>query len=87
MNLPYSAFFYVVLFFQRRIDYNQIRLGYNMAELTYRQKCAQHFDRSYTKKELIWKYIELAEEYEALMNEKDALATVLKFKQEQEMKQ
>jgi hypothetical protein len=87
VNLPYSAFFFDYLFFQRRIDYKRTHLANNMTELTYSQKCAQHFDRCFTKKELIWKYIELAEKYEALMNEKDALATVLKFKQEQEMKQ
>ena len=31
MNLPYSAFFFDYLFFQRRIDYNQIHYAINMA--------------------------------------------------------
>ena len=31
MNLPYSAFVCVYLFFQRRIDYNQIHYAINMA--------------------------------------------------------
>lgn len=53
-----------------------------MAELTYKQKCARHFDRTYTKKELIWKYIELAEAYDALMAGHDALAANLKHMQE-----
>ena len=37
-----------------------------MTELTYKQKCAKHFDRNYTKKELIWAYIDLAEKFDAL---------------------
>ena len=31
MNLPYSAFFYVVLFFQRRTDYKQSSIRNIMA--------------------------------------------------------
>jgi hypothetical protein len=46
-----------------------------MAEKTYRQKCAEHFDRTLTKKELIWKYIQLAEAH-------DALVKVMKFNEE-----
>ena len=52
-----------------------------MAELTYKQKCARHFDRCWTKKELIWKYIELAEAYDALTAERNALANNLAFMQ------
>jgi hypothetical protein len=40
-----------------------------MAEQTYRQKCAAMLDRLYTKKELIWEYIKLAEKYDALVKE------------------
>jgi len=53
-----------------------------MAELTYKQKCAQHFDRCWTKKELIWKYIELAEAFDALTAERNALAANLKHIQD-----
>jgi len=53
-----------------------------MAELTYKQKCARHFDRSYTKKELIWKYIRLAEAFDDLIAEKNALAANLKHIQD-----
>ena len=38
-----------------------------MRELTYRQKVAKHYDRMYTKKDMIWKYIQLAATYEALV--------------------
>ena len=44
-----------------------------MRELTYRQKVAKHYDRMYTKKELIWKYIQLAEMYGGLAMEHDDL--------------
>jgi len=43
-----------------------------MAEKTYEQRAAEYFDRTYTKKELIRKYIYLAKEH-------DALVKVMKF--------
>jgi hypothetical protein len=82
VNLPYSAFICDYLFFQRRIDYKRTHLANNMTELTYRQICAKALDRCYTKEEMIWKYVDLTEAYEALMTEKDALASVLKHIQE-----
>ena len=39
-----------------------------MAEKTYRQIWADCLKREFTKEELIWKYIKLAEKYDALVN-------------------
>ena len=54
----------------------------NMAELTYKQKCARHFDQCWTKNELIWKYIELAEAFDALTDERNVLVANLKHIQD-----
>ena len=46
------------------------RFVVNMEPKTYNQRVAKYLDRLYSKHELIWKYIELANKYDKLVQEK-----------------